>query len=318
MRHTEITTKSGLVLVRDHVAVKQDDRPLRRDADVGSLQRIRRGAYVDRALWEALTPLERYRSRVIAVVRTRRRMPVVGFDSAAALWGYPRASPWPGVVHIIVDPASTMRSKNGVSVHRDRLAADDVVELDGVLVTSPARTLVDLARTVGMRDSVAAIDRGLNRTRSRPAIRVTRDALFAVLDRVVTPRGHRRAFDAISFGNGLADNGGESESRVVIFQLGFPDPQLQVRHVNPRGGYYYSDTEWPEFQVIGEFDGLGKYVKREYLGLMTPGEAVHEEKVREDHLRAEGNRFARWGPSDLDPPVSLQRLLLQVGLPIIR
>ncbi|WP_372488091.1 hypothetical protein [Cryobacterium zhongshanensis] len=221
-------------------------------------------------------------------------------------------------MHIIVDPASTMRSKNRVFVHRDRLEAEDVVELDGVLVTSPARTLVDLARTASMRDSVAAIDRGLNRTRSAAAIRVSRDELFAVHDRVVTTRGHRKSFDAISFGNGLADNGGESESRVVIFQLGFPDPQLQVRHVNPRGGFYYTDTEWPEFQAIGEFDGLGKYLKQEYLGLMTPGEAVHEEKIREDHLRAEGNRFARWGSGDLDPPASLQRILLQVGLPIIR
>ncbi|TFD30548.1 hypothetical protein [Cryobacterium cryoconiti] len=89
MRHNEITHKSGLVLVRDVVAIAQDDRPLRRDESAGARERIRRGAYVDEALWAAMTPAERYRARIMAVVRTRRRMPVVAYDSAAALWGYP-------------------------------------------------------------------------------------------------------------------------------------------------------------------------------------------------------------------------------------
>ncbi|TFB99968.1 hypothetical protein [Cryobacterium mannosilyticum] len=73
-------------------------------------------------------------------------------------------------------------------------------------------------------------------------------------------------------------------SRAAIFELGFPDPLLQTCHLNPRGGFYFTDFEWPAYRLIGEFDGKGKYVKDEYLRGLTPGEAVHREKVREDDL----------------------------------
>lgn len=318
MRHNEITDKSGLVLVRDLAGIDQDDRPLRRDHAAGARERIRRGAYVDDALWASMSAVDRYRARIMAVVRTRRRMPVVAYDSAAALWGYPRASPWPGVVHLIVDQGSGARSKNGVRIHREGLESVDVVELGGLLVTSPQRTLVDLGRALDLRDSVSAIDCALNLHRSTTENRVTKDELYEVHDRVVSPRGGRRSMKAIDFGNGLADNAGESESRVLIFELGFPDPILQRRHVNPNGGFYFTDTEWPDYLAIGELDGRGKYLKEEYLGTMTPGEAVYVEKVREDHLRAEGNAFARWGIEDLRKPWRLQRILTQVGLPIVR
>jgi hypothetical protein len=245
-------------------------------------------------------------------------MPVVAFESAAAVWGYPRASSWPGVVHLIVDPGSGARSKNGVIVHRERLEVGDIVEHEGLMVTSPQRTLVDLARVAEMRDSVSAIDGALNPRRSTPENRVTKDQLLEVHERVVSPRGGRQALKAIEFGNGLADNAGESESRVVIFELGFPDPVLQRRHINPGGGFYFTDAEWPDYRTIGELDGVGKYLKAEYLGLMTPGEAVHREKIREDHLRAEGNGFARWGIPDIREPIRLQRILIGVGLPIVR
>lgn len=314
----DIEEKTGLVLVRDRVRRNQDDRPLRRDRDAGSLLRVRRGAYTDAESWGSLTSSERYCTRVLAVVGTRRRMPVVGYDSAAALWGYPRFGSWPSVVHVIVEMSSAVRSKNGVFVHRDRLDNLDVVELDGVLVTSPERTLTDLARTAPFRDSVSAIDRALHRTRSAAATRTTSAALLATLDATSSPRGRRLAANAIAFADGRADNPAESASRVEIFELGFPAPDLQRQHVNPRGGFYYTDFEWPEYAIIGESDGQGKYLKQEYLGTMTPGEAVYEEKIREDHLRAEGNAFARWGYPDVVDPTRLRAILIRAGLPILR
>lgn len=310
--------RSGLTFVRHVVSVDQDDRRLRRERDAGIRRRVRRGAYVDEDLWVEFTPLQRYQVKVQAVAGTRRLRPVIAFDSAAALWGYPRLGAWPSVVHIIVDPASGARSRNGVAVHRDRLEPEDVVEIDGMLVTSPARTLVDLARNSERAVSVAAIDRALNKRRTTPQNRVDVQQLIDVCDRVVTSRGGKRARLAIEFSDGRADNAAESVSRVQIFELGFPAPVLQRRHVNPRGGNYYTDFEWPDFMVIGELDGLGKYLKEEYLGSMNPGDAVVKEKIREDALRAEGNRVARWLPEDLLHPGRLRRILLNVGLPIVR
>lgn len=313
----DVEDRAGLVLVRDHVRREQDDRPLRRERDAGTLLRVRRGAYADAQRWESLTSADRYRARVIAVVGTRRRMPVVGYDSAAALWGYPRFGQWPSVVHVVVDMSSAVRSKNGVYVHREELDPREVVELDGVLVTSPERTLVDLARTASFRESVAAIDRALNPARSAAGTTTTRAALLATLEAGNSVRGRRLAARAITFGDGRADNPGESVSRVAIFELGFPAPDLQRRHVNPRGGSYFTDFEWPDFATIGEFDGRGKYLKDDFLGSMSAGEAVYEEKIREDHLRAEGNAFARWGHPDVLDPTRLRTILLRAGLPLL-
>ena len=91
-----------------------------------------------------------------------------------------------------------------------------------------------------------------------------------------------------------------------------------MQHRNPRGGYYYTDFEWPELHIIGELDGRGKYLKEEYLHGFTPGEAVVREKIREDDLRAEGNRLARWLPADVTARAQLFRILTTAGLPIVR
>lgn len=319
---TRFDRSSRLTFVRDVVRIGHDDRPLRRDSAAGTVRRIRRGAYADASQWAALKPRERYLVRVLAVVGTRRRMPILAFDSAAAIWGYPRFEAWPGawpsVVHVIAPSTSGIRSRNGVAVHRDHLDPEDVVEVDGLLVTSPQRTLVDLARVAAPGISVSAIDRALNPNRNTAENRITKVQLEAALERIVSPRGGRKARNVIEFADGMADNPGESVSRVVIFELGFPAPSLQLRHVNPNGGFYYTDFEWPDFMAIGEFDGLGKYLKEEYLGRLTSGEAVVEEKIREDHLRAEHNAFARWTPDELRQPVRLKRILMQAGLPIIR
>ena len=314
----DIGIRAGLLLVAEHIRRGQDDRSLRRDRDTGGLLRIRRGAYADALKWGALSSDERYRARVLAVVGTRRRMPVVGYDSAAALWGYPRLGPWPAHVHLIAHEASAIRSKNGVLVHREPLEPEDVVDLDGLLVTNPERTLVDLARTAEFGHSVSAIDRALNPARCAPEASVTKEALRMVLDRTASHRGRKLAAKAIDFADGLSDNAGESGSRVAIFALGFPAPVLQRRHINPRGGFYFTDFEWPALSTIGELDGRGKYLKEEYLGVATPGEAVYEEKIREDHLRAEGNAFARWSLPDVMHTERLRTILLRAGLPILR
>jgi hypothetical protein len=66
----------------------------------------------------------------------------------------------------------------------------------------------------------------------------------------LTPRQRlARANRAISFGRTHADNPGESLSRVAIFELGFPDPLLQTCHRNPRGGFCYTDFEWPAYRA---------------------------------------------------------------------
>ena len=267
------------------------------------------------AEWNALDARQQHLIRVEAVAATRRHPPVISHRSAAAFWGFPERTGWPVNVDVLAQPDSAARSKNGVVVHRTPFTDADVAEVGGLLVTSPERTLVDLARSENFVDAVVALDFAVDPDRARPGILTTREALLDRVVRADNARGQVKALRAIRFARPGAQNPGETESRVLIFRLGFPEPDLQTRHDNPRGGYYYTDFEWPFFRIIGEFDGLGKYLKEEYLRGMTPGQAVVQENIREDDLRREGNDFARWRPEHLRQPLRLKAILLDAGLP---
>jgi hypothetical protein len=310
--------QTGLFLV-DKIGVSDTDaRHARREVEAGEATRLRRGVFTTAERWHRLDSEQKYLDRIRAVVETRKHDPVVSHHSAAALWGIPLGSPWPFAVHVLARPASHARSKNGVRVHRAEFDWDEIVEIDGVLVTCPARTLLDLARTVSFADAVVALDHAVNSRRADPRVFVYIEELGERLAASGAGRGMARAQRAIDFARPNVDNPGESLSRVAIFELGFPDPELQVRHRNPCGGWYYTDHEWEEFRTIGEFDGKGKYLKDEYLRGRSPGDVVYEEKIREDHLRAEGFTVVRWGWTELVDRGRLQRILLGAGLPVIR
>ena len=310
--------QTGLFLAKKIGVSDTDARQARREVDLGQATRLRRGVLTTAERWATLDPDEKYLDRIRAVVETRKHDPVISHQSAAALWGIPLGGARPSAVHVLARPTSHARSKNGVRVHRTEFEWDEIVEIDGVLVTGPARTLIDLARTVTFGDAVVALDHALNPDRTDPRVLVYADELSEALAQVGSARGLARAQRAIDFARPNAANPGESLSRVAIFELGFPDPELQCRHPNPRGGWYFTDFEWPRFRLIGEFDGKGKYLKDEYLRGRAPGDVVYAEKVREDHLRAEGFRVVRWGPGELADRGALSRLLVAAGLPVTR
>ena len=90
---------------------------------------------------------------------------VISHQSAAALHGLAVPPAGPAPVHVTRPPPSSSRRGSTVCVHRGRLDADELVRLDGLPVTSPARTVVDCATTMGTDDAVrlarAAVDAGL-------------------------------------------------------------------------------------------------------------------------------------------------------------
>ena len=318
MTDDRLDPRTGLFLVKSIGVTDADARQFRRSVDLGQGARLRRGVFTTADRWARLGARDRYLDRIRAVVATRRHDPIVSHQSAAALWGIPLSSAWPQTVHVLAVPASRVRSKNGVFVHRTPFDWEEIVEIDGVLVTSPALTLLDLARTVSFEDAVVALDHAVNPRRATPEVLVYPEELSERLARCGSLRGSVQAQRAIDFARPNADNPGESRSRVAIFELGFPDPELQVRHPNPRGGWYFTDVEWPRLGMIGEFDGKGKYLKEEFLRGRPPGDVVYDEKVREDHLRAEGFTVVRWGWAELADRAALSRLLTAAGLPVIR
>jgi hypothetical protein len=77
----------------------------------------------------------------------------------------------------------------------------------------------------------------------------------------------------------------------------------------------FTDFEWPDELLCGEFDGLVKYRKPEYLQGRTPAEALTDEKRREDRIRATGRRVIRWTWSELSSPETFGAFLAAAGVP---
>ena len=79
--------------------------------------------------------------------------------SAAALWDLRDVDPRPA--HITV-PRTGARSRPGLRIHRPRtLRADEVTARHGIPVTTPERTLLDLATTLAERDLQRTIEEAI-------------------------------------------------------------------------------------------------------------------------------------------------------------
>ena len=77
-------------------------------------------------------------------------------------------------------------------------------------------------------------------------------------------------------------------------QARLPMPDLQVPLRGASGRVYVVDFWWEQFRAFGEFDGRFKYENPEFLRGRTPEQAMYDEKLREDDLRALDRRSARW------------------------
>jgi hypothetical protein len=284
---------NGLILVSDQVRVEADDRQLRTSRGKQELRRLRRGAYVERAVDPVGDDDASYDLRIAAVLGTRRTPVVLSHYSAARVWGLPIVNRWPFEVHLAVAPESARRSRNGVIVHRCELARADVTERAGILVTGIERTLVDLARTAAFRDSVAAIDFALNTDQCKLP------SLLLLAESMARQAGTTKALRAIRFASPLAKLPAESFARVLMHELGFPPPILQHEFSHPIGGRRFADFWWPELRLIGEVDGKGKYFDRALSGGLSPQEVFWAEKRRENELRDHDTRLTRWTWEDM-------------------
>jgi hypothetical protein len=307
----ELQRPAGLLTVRDLARLGNDGHAQRRAFGRGHAVRLKRGAYFDAREWAALDPRTRHLARMHAINESHRD-PIFGFESAACVHDFSTLENWPDVVHVVAGRASGGRSEPGIQRHCVGIDEEDTMVVGGLTVSRPLRTLMDLARSRSFAETVVSIDSAL-RTNL-----VSEEELADASTRNRRRRGAAAIRHAFALGVPLADNAGESLSRVLISQLGFPKPELQVPYRRPDGGADVVDFAWPKFRLIGEFDGRGKYLKEEYLRGKTSGDAVYSEKRREDRLRALGNGMSRWGWTELRDPNALRYSLLAAGLPIVR
>lgn len=271
---------------------------LRKAHREGELERIRRGAYAPPA---SLGPPESHRRLVAATVPLLAEGSVLSHASAAVFHGLPVRDDQLG--RVWVARAGSGHGRRGPVVHlrRSPLAPVDVVTMDGQVLTSLARTAVDLAREGPFEWSVIALDAALSQGCSR-------EELAEIVERTRRWPGGRRAWSALRFADGASGSPAESLSRVQMHRLGIPRPVTQFRVVLDGVLVATTDFGWEDYGLIGECDGRFKYGE-----LLRPGEtaadAVMREKRREEAIRQAGYWIVRWGWREANNPAELGRIL---------
>lgn len=278
------------------------DRDLRALTLTGAIARIRRGDY------RIGSAPEFAEERHLPLIRATadRFQPGSGSSvshaSAAVCFG---ARVW-GLdltrVQVTRPGRSGASSSGAVHPYRAKIADDEITVIDGIAVTTPERTILDVARTAPFTQAVVIAD-GLMRMGL-----VDPDALDAVIGRAVKRGSAGAARRVAAFADGRSESVAESRSRVMMAQWGLPVPKLQTV-IRTQSGLWIGrvDFDLDDFATIGECDGLGKYLRYLRPG-ETAADAVIREKLREDALRSTGRQVVRWIPRELsDPRVILDR-----------
>jgi len=306
-----------LIRVRELDERFDSRRRLARAAAAGEQVRIMPGAYVSAADWQHLDARSKYLLRIRAYADAPGRRPVLSHASAAALHGLPIIGDWPQQPHCTAGIRAGGRSSANVVRHSAALHEGDVVEVGGLLVTSVARTLLDLAVSADLVSAVASLDHALFvDSRGRRPTLVTRDGLLECYARRMPFRGHVRARAVVEFGETGAQTPIESASRVSMWEAGAPRPVLQQPFYDHLGLIGDTDFDFPSHGMVGEADGDLKYLDARFRGGRSAEQVVLDEKRREDRLRAIGRRVSRWGWSTAISPAALRRHLHAAGLPL--
>ena len=286
----------GLRLRPELLADGWSDDDLARLRSSGDLDRVRRGAYVPAADERLRRGESRHALAANAALLQLSPGAVASHVSAAVLHGLPAWGVRLDRVHVTRPGASGGHRRRTLHVHVTPLGADEITEVDGVPVTTVARTLADLARTVSVERAVAVVDAALHQGLVEPT------ALEDAVGRRPGRHGVCAARRAIAFADAGAESVGESRSRVLLDRARLPRPVVQWEGpASPWLGRSIGrcDFGWPELRTVGEFDGKIKYGRLLKPG-QEPGDVVFAEKCREDAIRDAGFRVVRWIWDDLD------------------
>lgn len=226
--------------------------------------RHRSGAWVrvHAGVYRVAAVPDSWRARLMAACLALDAGAVVSHRAAAALWGLDGFEEGPVEVTV---PGTGQRRLGGVTVHRTRsLPVADRAEREGLPVTRPARTLIDLAGVVEeealesavdtvLREGLASISYVRRRmaalgTRGRAGVPLLQDVLA---DRVggrpaESPRENRLVRELRAAGlpkpvrqYELRDEGGELVAR---FDLAYPNQRIGIEYDSYR--HHHGRQAW--------------------------------------------------------------------------
>ena len=232
-----VDAQHGVVARRQLLALGFSPTSIKHRVATGRLHPVRPGIYAagrpdltDRGTW-------------MAAILSCGPHAVLSHHSAAALWGIGPSRPG---IEVSV-PLRTARARPGIVVHRRaNLRAADIAARDGIPVTTPVCTLVDIAhglRREELEAAVNAADRG----------------------ELVDPEGLRQALDELPRRPGvvnlraalerstfvLTDSALERRFVPLVREAGLGRPLTGIRLNGFKVDFY-----WPDLGLVVETDGL--------------------------------------------------------------
>ncbi|ACQ79998.1 conserved hypothetical protein [Beutenbergia cavernae DSM 12333] len=249
-------------------------RDVREALAVGALRRVFRGVLVDADVADT----RELRSAAALLVVPRH---AVACDDFAA-WVHGADTRTPGDRFEMRPSFVVPHGRNRITPDRARTRQTvvpdrDVVELNGLLLTSPLRTAADLLRLRWRPYALAAADalahaRVVDEVALREYVAELRRFPGTKQAKELAPRVDRRA-----------ESHGESWQRCRILDAGFPRPELQLEMKDGDGVPRFFDMAYEELLIASEYDG------REFHTADTDVE--HDERRRAYFERRFGWRF---------------------------
>jgi very-short-patch-repair endonuclease len=227
----------------------------------GWLRRLHRGVYAVGALESALT------APAGAILALDGRA-VLSHRTAATIWGIVPARPGDPIQVTLLNARSNGR--HGVEVHRQALPNRDIRTRHGLQLTSPARTIRDLAAT-----APEELDEAINEAQIR-RLMTTKE----LRNLLALPQCGVRAFrQALDEAPGMTRSQAERRLLELIEQAGLPPPRTNVKVAG-----HEVDLHWPDHNLVVEFDSWTYHSTRA---------AFERDRRRDADLQLAGQRVMR-------------------------
>ncbi|MBP2450653.1 type IV toxin-antitoxin system AbiEi family antitoxin domain-containing protein [Mycolicibacterium lutetiense] len=172
--------------------------------------------------------------------------PIVGcLGTAAQFYGFDTENT---VRTHVLDPGVRMRPSADLVVHQ-RIGAP-LKKIDGRLLTAPAWTAIELARSLRRSRALATLDAALRSGTCTPV------ELECALREQHGRRGVVKVRELLPNADARAESPMESEMRLVFIDRGLPAPELQHEILDRHGQLWRVDFAWPDCRVAAEYDSM--------------------------------------------------------------
>jgi hypothetical protein len=229
-------------------------------------------------------------SRWLAAVLALGDGAVLSHVAAAVLWRLLRGT---AIIEVTVPTTAGHQRRDGIVVHRQRLPANHVTVLDGIPVTTPIRTLLDLAAVLPLNALAKCFEQAQVKLQIPPA------PLAAEVISRPRHRGNAKLRRILEGAVDPADVRSVLELRFLRLCAAYGIPRPEV---NLRIGPWTPDFLWPEQRVIVETDGYEFH---------RTAAAKRRDAAKDEFFRGEGFTVIRltWADVTERPAQAAARIL---------